>query len=70
MEFDHRPNEVKEFNISSGRHTKTMPRLLEEIAKCDVVCVLCHRFRTARRAGWSETDPSMEESLADLADDT
>ena len=27
-------------------------RLLEEIAKCDLVCANCHRIRTARRGGW------------------
>lgn len=50
MEFDHRPGEVKLFNVataaSSGRSTQA---ILDEIAKCDLVCANCHRFRTAVR---------------------
>ena len=53
MDFDHRPGEVKLFNIgdmaSSLRSTNA---ILAEIAKCDLVCCLCHRFRTAWRRGW------------------
>lgn len=51
MDFDHRPGEVKVGGV--GRlATATRQRLLEEIAKCDVVCANCHRIRTATRAGW------------------
>jgi hypothetical protein len=47
-------------------------RMLDEIAKCDLVCVLCHRFRTARRAGWSEDQDLGDEptALDALADDS
>jgi hypothetical protein len=33
-------------------------RLEEEIARCEVVCVNCHRRRTARRAGWGRLAPA------------
>jgi hypothetical protein len=46
MEFDHR--EDKCFSISQARDV-TQATLLEEIAKCDLVCACCHRVRTARR---------------------
>jgi hypothetical protein len=53
MDFDHRPGETKLFNIgnmvSSLRSTQA---ILTEVAKCDLVCCRCHRFRTARRRGW------------------
>lgn len=54
MEFDHRDGEVKAFNIGRGASAVSRARLLEEMAKCDVVCVCCHRYRTARRSGWDE----------------
>lgn len=50
MDFDHRPGEVKSFNISSiiplGISFETA---LVEIAKCDIVCANCHRLRTLSR---------------------
>jgi len=69
MEFDHREDAVKDFNISSRRHYVSVARLMAEVAKCDVVCVLCHRFRTARRAGWDEGRLDSAAALADLAAD-
>lgn len=48
MDFDHRPGEVKCFEISdSGSRKNAM--LQEELAKCDLVCVRCHRIRTWNR---------------------
>lgn len=44
MDFDHVRGE-KSFNISRGKCI-SKNKLLEEIAKCDVVCANCHRERT------------------------
>ena len=64
MDFDHRDPKDKLFLIShagygqthNGKLRKTLgshgvgeERLVEEIAKCDVVCSNCHRERTHRR---------------------
>lgn len=50
MDFDHRDGTEKRFRLSSGgamlRSTST---LLDEVAKCDVVCSNCHRIRTRAR---------------------
>lgn len=50
MDFDHCRG-TKSFTISSQLSTKnpTKQRLLDEIAKCDVVCANCHRHRTRMR---------------------
>lgn len=48
MQFDHRPGEMKSFNISM-RARSTHARVLAEIAKCDLVCANCHAIRTAQR---------------------
>lgn len=49
MDFDHIRG-IKKFNI--GQHiNRSMPALLEEREKCDVVCSNCHRIRTALRRG-------------------
>jgi hypothetical protein len=50
LEFDHMYG-VKSFNISKGIRDRSWEALLEEIAKCEVVCANCHRRRTAQRAG-------------------
>jgi hypothetical protein len=47
MDFDHVTGE-KSFNVSAGV-CFGKKKLLEEIAKCDVVCSNCHRNRTFMR---------------------
>jgi len=51
MDFDHRPGEVKCFNLSiAGGQTRLSWKKMEaEIAKCDIVCANCHRIRTYQR---------------------
>jgi hypothetical protein len=54
MDFDHRPGEVKSFNLSTGyRHSAEA--VLSEIAKCEVVCANCHRIRTHRERSHRDT---------------
>ncbi len=51
MDFDHRDPSQKRFTI--GRHPAgaSLAALMEEIAKCDVVCSNCHRVRTHKATG-------------------
>jgi hypothetical protein len=49
LEFDHQGDKL--FNISKGLRDRSWQSVLDEIAKCDVVCANCHRRRTATRAG-------------------
>lgn len=46
MQFDHVRGE-KRFDI--GSRANHLGRLIEEIAKCDVVCANCHSIRTHTR---------------------
>lgn len=58
MQFDHVRGE-KKFNLanhSSGRYT-SMKALLEEIAKCEVVCSNCHAVRTWTRQQLNKQAP-------------
>lgn len=52
MEFDHRPGTEKLFSISAAFASKRVGRekILAEIAKCDLVCAICHRYRTHARS--------------------
>jgi hypothetical protein len=66
MQLDHVPERgAKSFTVSltytSGRDRRvlcTREQLLEEIAKCDVVCANCHAERTHSRGGqlWGRKD--------------
>jgi hypothetical protein len=49
LEFDHLRD--KEFDIGRELSRRSWHSILEEMAKCDVVCANCHRRRTARRRG-------------------
>jgi hypothetical protein len=50
LDFDHRDSTIKKFDISQVvRHFRTVKDLMDEIAKCDVVCANHHRLRTKNR---------------------
>ena len=51
LEFDHLRD--KKFSISDGLQGRNWQSVLDEIAKCEVVCANCHRRRTARRGGFA-----------------
>lgn len=48
MDFDHVRGE-KLFNVSHMRGGKTDQQILDEVAKCELVCACCHRIRTRDR---------------------
>jgi len=50
LDFDHRPGEEKLFCISAARSNRTKEEIDAEVAKCDLVCANCHRFRTWNRS--------------------
>jgi hypothetical protein len=49
MDFDHRDGEEKMAHVSKLVQRMNLQRLLNEIAKCDVVCSNCHRIRNYQR---------------------
>ena len=49
MHFDHRPDTEKRFNIGERFVGVGEDVLMEEIAKCDIVCANCHALRTYER---------------------
>lgn len=51
LESDHLRD--KEFCIGKGFWDRSWQSVLDEIAKCEVVCANCHRRRTARRGGFA-----------------
>ena len=54
LEFDHRDPDQKLMSVANMRTSRRWPRVLAEIAKCDVRCANCHRRRTARQFLWSK----------------
>lgn len=51
LEFDHLDAAVKSFDIGQVLPYRSWQSILDEMAKCEVVCANCHRRRTARRRG-------------------
>ncbi len=49
MDFDHLPQFEKSFAIASEGFYRSEEVLLQEFAKCDLVCSNCHRSRTWNR---------------------
>jgi hypothetical protein len=52
MEIDHREPDEKMHNFPNLVNNGSESKLLAELAKCDPVCVVCHRRRTAKHFGW------------------
>jgi hypothetical protein len=50
LEFDHLRD--KRFEVTNQFASRNWQEILDEIAKCEVVCANRHRRRTARRAGY------------------
>lgn len=48
MQFDHRPDETKSFELSRS-HKMPRAAVEAEVAKCDIVCANCHAARTFER---------------------
>lgn len=46
MQFDHRDPSTKLGNVPQMAARVSLERLLDEVAKCDIVCTNCHRNRT------------------------
>jgi hypothetical protein len=57
LEFDH-VAEKKDSPMLLAWSGASIAVLHQEISRCEVVCVNCHRRRTARRAGWRKASPS------------
>ncbi len=53
LEFDHRDPSTKVDAVGTLLAHSTRQQLMDEIAKCDVRCVRCHRIKTAKDFGWS-----------------
>lgn len=56
MQWDHLPGAVKLGDVSTLRG-RSKQKILDEIAKCELVCSNCHVLRTFRRAGWVLREP-------------
>lgn len=50
MDFDHKPEFEKSFEMNQAFQTRGWSKIQAEIAKCDVVCSNCHRERTYTRS--------------------
>lgn len=71
MDFDH-VRGVKLINIGAalGAWASDIPKLMEEIAKCDIVCSNCHRKRThgtGVRTWRTETKKKLRDRIAEKA---
>lgn len=55
MDFDHRDPAAKSFVLSTASAHRRVAAIVEEAAKCDVVCANCHRMRTYRQRYQRET---------------
>jgi hypothetical protein len=53
MEFDHLPEHEKLGNISKFAACGQSKKMRSEMLKCEIVCLICHKRRTAKRGGWS-----------------
>lgn len=68
MQFDHRGEDVK-VNRVSQMITHSWQKILDEIAKCDLVCANCHADRSYLRAKSAQQNSKTVEELQDTQSD-
>jgi hypothetical protein len=56
LEFDHVGHKTEHIAVL-WRLGRSLAELEDEVAQCEVVCVNCHRRRTATRGNWWRLDP-------------
>lgn len=59
MEFDHRTGSDKVGDIAKIVKSGSWKKLYAEIDKCDLLCVVCHRRRTAIRGEWGDREVTL-----------
>ena len=52
LDFDHRDEKTKKYNISAMIASYNWETIITEIQKCDVLCSNCHRIKTSKQFGW------------------
>ena len=46
LEFDHRDRTTRLFNLSGCHLDRSWAKIIEELAKCDLLCAECHKLKT------------------------
>ena len=54
LQWDYLPGVPKLGEISTDLRSHSRDKILEEIAKCELVCTNCHAIRTFQRSGWGK----------------
>lgn len=54
MQWDHLPQFTKVGDLGDWWAGRTEQEILDEIAKCELVCTNCHIMRTFARTGWDK----------------
>lgn len=68
MEWDHLPGEIKLGEISTALRHRSEQVILDEIAKCELVCANCHAIRTRARIMEKRSDRAVSEEGARYGD--
>lgn len=63
MQWDHLPGTAKIADVS-GLRDRSREAILEEISKCELVCVNCHTIRTVGRAGWAQPRRTIQDPVS------
>jgi len=69
LEFDHRAQYTKRFDVMSATHGHSWKTVFAEIQKCDVVCANCHKRRTAKMLNWTTRLEIAEQQKEQWADE-
>jgi hypothetical protein len=57
MDFDHLPGFEKSKGVARLVNMRVPDqRVIDEVAKCELVCANCHRIRTQNRNQWGRKD--------------
>jgi hypothetical protein len=64
LDFNHLDPALKSFNIAEMVTSLSLPKLMEEVQKCEILCANCHRIHTYEQKHYTHSNTRLDKTGA------